>query len=247
MTSENNHTGSPKEPLTISTEELNKLPKETLPLTPIVLSGESRSKEIAAACLKLRAKGTVGFDTETKPSFKKGINYPVALLQLATDEIVVLVRLTQVKEFGEAKWLPLRRLLASPKVLKTGVGIHDDALGLSKDHGLVTNTTLDLRSLAQADGMDVLSLSKIYSLLFGKRLAKGQRLSDWERPELTPAQKQYAGLDAYAGYMIYRRLEHLATPGMVTKRLHSKARCSKPRNNNGLSLHHHPNKSEERQ
>ena len=205
--------------LTISNEELNQLDKEELPIKPIVLNEKSKSKEIDAVCKQLRERGVIGFDTETKPSFKKGTHYPVALLQLSNDTVVVLVRLTRVKDFSAPKWKPLQRLLASPKVLKVGVGIHDDGLGLAKDYSLITNNTLDLRSLAKADGMDVLSLTKIYSLLFGKRLSKGQRLSDWEKAELSEAQMKYAGLDAYAGYRIYDKLKHLATPQMVGKKL----------------------------
>ena len=205
--------------LALSTEELNTLDKETLPLTPVVLTEKSRSKEIAAACAALRRRAVVGFDTETKPAFRKGLHHPVALLQLATDEIVVLVRLVRIRDFEAPKWQPLRRLLASAKVLKVGVGIHDDGVGLFNDYRLVTNQTLDLRSLAQADGMEVLSLTKIYALLFGRRLSKGQRLSDWERPELTKPQIQYAGLDAQAGYRIHDPLKELATPAMVTRKL----------------------------
>lgn len=221
----------PEESFTISTEELNKLDKETLPIKPILFTEKTRSKEIEETCKKLRIHGAVGFDTETKPAFKKGLHYPVALLQLSTDETVVLVRLIRIKDFGAPKWTPLRRLLSSPKVLKVGVGIHDDGLGLAKDYGLITNNTLDLRALAQAYGMDVLSLTKIYALLFGKRLSKGQRLSDWEKEELTQPQMQYAGLDAYAGYKIYEALKHLATQGMVNKKLNTtqSAKTRKPR------------------
>lgn len=205
--------------LTISTEDLNKLEKEILPIDPFIFTEKTKSKDIERLCKQLREDGVIGFDTETKPTFRKGIHYPVALLQLSNSTTVVLVRLIRIKDFGAPKWAPLRRLLASYRVLKVGVGINDDSLGLEKDYGLVTNNTLDLRALAKADGMDVLSLTKVYSLLFGKRLSKGQRLSDWERPELTPAQMQYAGLDAYAGYKIFEKLKHLKTDGMVTKKL----------------------------
>lgn len=207
------------ETLTITKDELNKLDKEILPLEPIVLNEKSRSRDIALTCKALRKRGVIGFDTETKPAFRKGFHYPVALLQVATDELVVLVRLIRVKDISRAKWLPLRRLLSSSKILKVGVGIHDDVVGLHKDYGIITNNTLDLRSLAQADGMDVLSLTKIYSLLFGRRLSKGQRLSDWEKDELSTSQKEYAGLDAYAGYKIFEALGHLSTSEMITKRL----------------------------
>ena len=238
------------EVLTITKEELNKLDTEDLPLSPVVLNEKSKRKEIEAACKQLRERGVIGFDTETKPSFKKGgSHHPVALLQLATDRVVVLVRLIRIKDFTEPKWMPLRRLLASPNILKVGVGIHDDGLGLAKDYGLITNKTLDLRSLAKADGMDVLSLTKIYSLLFGKRLSKGQRLSDWEKPELSGAQMEYAGLDAFAGYQIYDKLKHLATPQMVTKKLYGEQKpkaYKKPENRVRKQVKKKPRKGVER-
>ena len=220
--------GQPEETvLTISTDDLNKLDIETLPLTPVVLDEKSRRKEIESACKKLRERPFIGFDTETKPSFKKGTQHPVSLLQLANDSTVVLVRLVSIQDFEAPKWDPLKRLLASPLILKAGVGIHDDALGLAKDHGLITHNTIDLRSLAKADSMDVLSLTKIYSILFGKRLSKRQQLSDWERHELSDAQKNYAGLDAYAGFKIFEKLRHLATPQMITKKLYGGQKSGK--------------------
>lgn len=199
----------------ISKDELSAMDAETIETPITVLDRTSSDEEIRATMNRLSMEPVLGFDTETKPSFQKGEHHRVALIQLASGQEVVLIRLNTFEDDG--RLTPLRELLASPDVLKVGVAIHDDAVGLAKDYGLVSHNILDLRTLGHAAGITVLSLSKIYATLFGKRLSKGQRLSDWESGTLSDGQMRYGALDALAGYRIYRALEHYATPSMVER------------------------------
>lgn len=104
---------------------------------------------------------------------------------------------------------PVQKILKSKRITKVGVAIGDDAKGLWADHGLITNKMIDLRTIAKAAGVEVLSLTKLYAVLYNKRISKGQRLSDWEREELTEGQVDYAALDAYAGLKIYEGYQSL--------------------------------------
>ena len=49
--------------------------------------------EMARALNFLKKETLLGFDTESRPSFKKGKSYPTSLIQLAGSELVVLIRL----------------------------------------------------------------------------------------------------------------------------------------------------------
>lgn len=195
-----------EELLNISKEELALLEAEELSVPVKVLSHTSSQKEIEEVCAKL-AKGhkVLGFDTETKPAFRKGQKYRVSLLQLANPDGVVLVRLSP--SLDKKLLAPVAKILRSKRIAKVGVAIYDDAQALYNDYNLVTNKMLDLRTLAKASGIAALSLTRIYAVLFGKRISKGQRLSDWERDELSQAQIDYAALDAYAGLCIFNALK----------------------------------------
>src|SRR5512133_3961999 len=70
---------------------------------------------------KLRGEKLLGFDTETRPNFKKGRKNVVSLIQLASAEIACLFRINKIGIPDE-----LAGLLADPSVIKAGVAIHDD-------------------------------------------------------------------------------------------------------------------------
>lgn len=190
----------------ISNEELRELEAEVLEVPLVVLSHTTPVEEMEAQCVALSDEVSVlGLDTETKPTFTRGCSHKVSLLQLATADRALLIRLEP--ELSQEQLASVRRLLEDRKITKVGVGIGDDAKGLWGDRRLRLNRMVDLRLLSKAAGIEVLSLSKIYAVLFGKRISKGQRLSDWEREELTEAQLDYAALDAVAGLRIYQALE----------------------------------------
>ena len=143
----------------------------------------------------------VGFDTETRPNFRKGDNHKVALMQLSTPDICFLIRLNRLGIFPE-----LKEFLESPKVTKIGLSTKDDFHMLNSLAPIEPRGFIELQSLVKDYGIGEASLTKVYALLFGKRISKGQRLTTWEAVELTPAQQHYAALDAYACLRIYNQL-----------------------------------------
>lgn len=199
----------------LSKEELNSLEVEELELPVIVIDDHSSVVDVQEACDKLLEDNNkvLGFDTETKPCFKKGQHHEVALLQLSSKNIVVLFRLIKILDLSILE--PVYKILKSKRILKAGLAIGDDAKGLYNSYKIVTNKTLDLRSAAKASGIGAMSLSKIYALLFGKRISKSQQLSDWERDVLGEAQVKYAALDAYAGLRIYLELKKNINSNMI--------------------------------
>ena len=157
---------------------------------------------IEEAVADLRKSEIIGFDTETRPSFKKGLLYNVSLIQLATKDSCYLFRTNLI---GYPR--PLIELLEDPQILKIGLSIHDDFHNLKRVTELEPAGFIDLQSFVKDYKIIDNSLSKVYGILFDERISKGQRLTNWECAELTKAQQTYAALDAYACIRIYEFLK----------------------------------------
>ena len=143
----------------------------------------------------------LGFDTETRPSFKKGNLNSVALIQLSTGERCYLFRLNRIG-FSPS----LIRLLSDAKIRKIGLSLKDDFTTMSRRMKFTPQGFVDLQKIVSEYNIADISLQKIYAILFQKKISKSQRLSNWEANELTEAQKKYAALDAWACLRIYEKL-----------------------------------------
>lgn len=144
----------------------------------------------------------IGFDTETRPSFKKGIVNQVALLQLATPDCCYLFRLNLLKNIEK-----VISIMEDASILKIGLSIHDDFHTMRKLVDFHPQSFIDIQSYIKNFKITDNSLAKIYGILFGKRISKSQRLTNWEADFLTVAQQNYAALDALACLEIYQYLE----------------------------------------
>jgi len=182
----------------ITKEELAALPAETYTGTIHIVDSEKGIDEAVSA---LGSEKVIGFDTETRPAFRRGEHYTVSLLQLSSATDTYLFRLNLIG-------LPakIRALLENEDILKIGVSIHDDFMNLHKKFELEPKGFIDLQTYVKEFRIDDNSLSRIYGILFDKRISKGQRLSNWEAPVLTQHQKEYAALDALACVTIYNYL-----------------------------------------
>jgi len=183
----------------ITKDELNLLPVETFDGTIHVVDTPEDFKRVLAI---LNKEQVIGFDTETKPVFTKGKRNKVALLQVATSSACYLIRLNCIGfPEGLADFF-------NNEVLKVGLSIKDDFLMLrGRDHALEPKSFVELQSFVKDYGIADNSLQKIYAILFGKKLSKAQRLSNWEAEELSHGQKAYAALDAIACRRIYLDLK----------------------------------------
>ena len=146
----------------------------------------------------------LGFDTETRPSFKKGNMNNVALIQLATNDRCYLFRLNQIG-FSTS----LVQLLSDADIHKIGLSLRDDFTSINRRETFTPQGFIDLQKIVSKYNISDMSLQKIYAILFQKRISKSQRLSNWEAEELTNAQKKYAAIDAWACLKIYKKLCHI--------------------------------------
>lgn len=182
----------------ITKEEVNQLPV-------IVFEGKitlvDDLSKVNPAIQELRRSKIVGIDTETKPSFTRGTHHKVSLVQISTLNHCFLFRLNKI-DFPAA----LAEFLSDKNIKKIGLSLRDDFNGLNKHHVFIPGNAIDIQTIAQSYGIMELSLQKIYAILFGKKISKSQRLTNWESPELTEQQQRYAATDAWASLQIYMQL-----------------------------------------
>lgn len=185
----------------IDKTELAELPKVEFTGTIEIIDSVEKAD---AAIAELSQYSVVGFDTETKPSFKRGITNKVSLLQLATDQVAYLFRLHQIGITDS-----IVDFLQNEKILKIGISVRDDFQALRKKREIEPKGFVEIQEIAARMGIDDRSLQKIYALLFRERISKSQRLSNWELETLTESQMQYAAIDAWATIKIYRYLKQI--------------------------------------
>lgn len=185
--------------VTIDKEQLVNLPQAEYKGRIVLVDNMLKLED---AIQDLKKKKIIGFDTETRPSFKKGVQYEVALIQLSSPEICYLFR-TNVIGFPQE----IIDIIQDPEITKVGLSIHDDFHSLRKVTEIDPQGFIDLQQYVKEFKIADNSLSRVYGILFGERISKGQRLTNWESVELTPAQQSYAALDAYACLRIYEYLK----------------------------------------
>ncbi len=181
--------------ISISKEQLSKLPSAHFDGNICVIQSED---QIEGAISKLRENNIIGFDTETRPSFKKGYSNSVSLIQLSTRDTCYLFRINKT---GLTQ--PIIDLIEDPSILKIGLSTHDDFHNLNRIADIHPEGFIDLQSYVKQFKIVDNSLSRIYGIVFGQRISKGQRLTNWEADELTPSQQSYAALDAIACIKLY--------------------------------------------
>ena len=158
-------------------------------------------EKVEEAVAYLSKQPAVGVDTESRPSFTRGVHYPTALLQIATEERCYLFRLTHV---GMPQ--ALADLFANPKITKVGLAFKDDIAGLRRRRDFQPANCIDLQTIVPKYGILDMGLQKIFAICFGRKISKAQQLTNWENSHLTPDQARYASTDAWATLLIYKDL-----------------------------------------
>lgn len=150
----------------------------------------------------------LGVDTETKPSFKRGENHKVSLLQVSNRDTCFLFRLHRT-----GMTPAIIRLLEDTTVLKVGLSWHDDIMMLKKRCDFKPGLFVDLQDLVGNIGIEDRSLQKLYANVFGMKISKRQRLTNWESDVLSDGQKLYAATDAWSCINLYEEIMMLKETG----------------------------------
>jgi len=193
-------------------EELSKLPAARFEGDIHIVDD---AEQLQSFLPKLLAEELLGFDTETRPSFRAGERYRPAILQLACFREVYLFRLHRIGGLPPL----LVELLQRSHPPKAGIGLQQDIAGLRRWSPLCfqQGALLDLVPLAQSLGFPRPNLQTLAAQLLGVRVSKKARLSNWERLKLTPSQIAYAAVDAWISRQLALRLLELKSSSEVVR------------------------------
>ena len=185
---------------TISKEALKELPLLTFTGKIHLIENHQQMLE---AIRSLQKEKFIGFDTEKKPTFRKGEYHPTALIQLSTDKEAFLFR---VNIIGIP--LPLKTLFENENILKIGVGIRDDLEDMKRLCPFQPGGFVELIDITRDLGIKNAGVRNLSGIFLKKRVSKNQQTSNWENETLTKAQQLYAAADAWVPQQIYSILDH---------------------------------------
>jgi ribonuclease D len=187
--------------LQITKEELNQLPlvRYDGPIE-ILRNGE----ELETVLTEILSEPVLGFDTETRPSFRKGQNYLPCVVQVATRHCVFIIQI-QDGMMPEA----LTRILEWPGSIKAGIALNQDMSKLRQLGEFKDQAVLDLSKVATKLGIKTTGLRNLTGILLKGRISKGAQVTDWSKPRLTEAQISYAATDAWISRELYFALKKL--------------------------------------
>lgn len=186
-------------------EYIKDLPLVSFPGKIITVNSE---READKAVPFLLSKDILGVDTETRPSFKKGQQHKVSLLQVATEDICFLFRLNYI-----GMVTPVISLLSNTDVPMVGLSWHDDLAALQKRMEFKPGLFIDIQDIIGDIGIEDKSLQKLYANIFKQKISKRQRLTNWDADVLSEKQMSYAATDAWACVRLYKEILKLKETG----------------------------------
>ena len=177
----------------------------------ISFSGEIRlietDQQLQSAMAELESAQMLGFDTETRPAFKKGQVYQVALLQLATESEAYVIRLHGLQRFDL-----IRPIFENQSIVKVGLAIKEDIRQLQKRFQFNPENFIDLQTLAKIKGLKNMGLKGMTEEVLGATITKGPKTTNWEAAELTDRQILYAATDAWISLKLFQQLHAVKVP-----------------------------------
>ena len=191
--------------ISITKEELSEMPR-------VEYNGVVRVVDTAAEMKKavsiLKKYDILGFDTESKPTFKKGATIHVSLIQIAAEDICFLFRLNYI-----GMVTPVISLLSNTDVPMVGLSWHDDLAALQKRMEFKPGLFIDIQDIIGDIGIEDKSLQKLYANIFKQKISKRQRLTNWDADVLSDKQMSYAATDAWACVRLYKEILKLKETG----------------------------------
>ncbi len=190
---------------TISRDDINALPIRRY-------EGEVRlvatREDLGHAKAHFAAERVVGFDTETRPSFRVGESHPPALAQVATARAVWIFQLQRMDCSAV-----LGEMLSSKTTVKAGVGVSEDLRQLRKSFAFEPHAIADLGAIARRHNLEKSGVRPLAAMFLGFRIPKGAKTTNWAAHRLSPQQIAYAATDAWACRELYLKFENLGMIG----------------------------------
>ncbi|HIM27497.1 MAG TPA: 3'-5' exonuclease domain-containing protein 2 [Candidatus Marinimicrobia bacterium] len=185
----------------LSKTEINSLPLRYYNGAIRIIQTAEQAKD---ACAILIKEKVLGFDTETRPAFKKGQSYLPSLLQLAGTKVVYLFQLSQC---GLTDSIII--LLSNVNIIKSGVAINQDLTELQQILNFEPAGFVDLGDIARSKGLPHHGLRGLAAYLLKFRISKSGRTSNWSANQLTKKQIKYAATDAWVGRELYLKYKQI--------------------------------------
>jgi ribonuclease D len=182
----------------ISQDEINLLPIGAFEGPIHLIENPDEAEACAASLMSLTA---AGFDTESRPSFKKGQHFPISLIQISseTDAYIFIIKKTGLPP-------SLKKFLADPDIKKIGVGLQQDKVEMRAKR-IECGNFIDLEKIAGAHKFKQRGIRALAAYFLGLRISKSAQKSNWARDVLSPAQIKYAATDAWVSLKIYLEME----------------------------------------
>jgi ribonuclease D len=179
----------------IDKEYINSLPILRFKGKILLIDSKDKLKEV---CKKLFTEEKIGFDTESRPAFKKGTYYPISIVQLSTLDTAYIIQLKKTGFSDE-----LIEIFENENILKVGIGLKDDIRKLKKIRDFNEASFIDLSKIAESKGIIQSGMRALSARYLGYRISKTSRQSNWALDELTPKQLNYAATDAWVSLILY--------------------------------------------
>lgn len=187
-------------PLQITKDEINELPLGQFEGEIYLID---KLEDVAEVADFLKTQSIIGFDTETKPAFRKGVFNQVSLLQLSTKTQAFLFRLNEIG-FPDV----IRDVLEREHIVKVGAAVNDDLKALSKlTDSFYPNSFFDLNDELKKVGFHNVGVRNLCGMVLKIRISKSEQVSNWESMVLTEKQQRYAATDAWACFEIFQLLK----------------------------------------
>lgn len=158
-------------------------------------------QEFIEAVKALSIEPVIGFDTESRPSFRKGEHHPIALIQLSSPSKAYLFRVNKFENLPD-----LSPLFSDKSIIKVGLGIKDEITALEKRTGTKCISFVDLEKIARLLGFHQRGVRALSAFFLNLRISKAAQKSNWERADLTDQQIRYAATDAWICLKIYQSM-----------------------------------------
>lgn len=195
-------------PRRIPSEIVAQLPMAAYKGDVVLVNSEEEAEK---AVLEISRESLLGFDTESRPSFKKGFSYPVSILQIGGEGKVWVFRLANIGSSLEKVF----SILENPNIKKVGVAVNGDIANLKALRDFEPAGFEDISVKTRQIGIVNTGLRNLLSLFTGFRISKSAQMSNWAAEELSKKQISYAATDAWASRLLYLEVEKLFEHGYV--------------------------------
>lgn len=168
-----------------------------------IINSDSQVQKVIG---ELQNSKIVGFDSEQKPVFQKGVKpSKISIIQMANDKNCYIFQVQRIKDIK-----PILSILTSPNIVKVGIGLKGDSKSLFDEYRIRIKSCIDFGAFFK-DKLyypNDIGAKKATLFFLNKKLQKSAKAtkSNWENKELSQSQIKYASEDATCVYDCFEQM-----------------------------------------